>query len=103
MNSCRQGFLGAALGLCAVFSFLVGVGIRSCAPEHPELIPLISVELMMVGFVVTVPSIVAGFLVGYFVGPKLRPSRAALVAFLVLIVAFGIGLVIGHHGGCAPL
>ena len=103
MNRWVRGFLWLAIALFAVYLYIIGLGIRSCLPENPGLIPLLSVELMVVGVIFTVPAEVLGFVFGYFVAPRLHPGRQRLLAFLLPLLGFGIGCATGRHGACFPL
>ena len=104
MSRAGRGFFGAAIGLLAASLFFFGLTVRSCLPDHPELLLIVPVELVIVGFVVTVPSIVAGFLIGYFLGLKLQRFPANLLVPFTVAIAFGIGYATGvPHNSCFPL
>jgi hypothetical protein len=65
-----SGLVGALLGLLASFAFSLGLSLRACLPDRPELFWLVTFEFWIVGFVFYVPAMIAGFFIGCFVRPK---------------------------------
>ena len=93
-----RGSIGAFFGLIASFAFSLGLALRACLPDRPELLWLVTFEFYFWGFVVYIPAMSAGFLIGYFV----RLKALLMLALVFAGVAFGIGYAIAD-GGCLPL
>ncbi len=67
-------------------------------PDRPELLWTLTFEFFFVGFIIYIPAIIVGFLIGY----STRPKVLFILALVLVIIAFGIGYVIARDG-CVPL
>jgi hypothetical protein len=94
----RRGTLGAFFGFVVSFAFALGLSVRACLPDRPELLWTLAFEFLFVGFIIYVPAIVVGFLIGYFT----RLKVLLILALVLLILAFAIGYAIARDG-CVPL
>lgn len=97
----QHGVVGAIIAAATVVLFFLGGALRSCLPDRPELILLIVIELSIYRFIISIPAILAGFIIGFFVRFRLTAGMAALFTTLLLVV----GLVIGYSlagGSCVP-
>ena len=97
----QYGVIGAILAVPAVILFFLGAALRSCLPDRPELVFVMVFELSIYGFVISVPAILVGFLIG-FVRFNLAARTAALCTALLFAAAFAAGYV-PPRGNCLPM
>jgi len=98
----ERGIIGAILAVPTLTVFWLGYAVRSCLPDHSGYMTLIVLEGVIMGYVVTVPVIIAGFLIGFFLLPlKLRTAPAILWALVLLAVVFTGGYA-GGSNECLP-
>jgi hypothetical protein len=97
----QHGVIGAMVAALAFALFITGGAIRSCLPDRPGLIPVIIIEVLLYGYIVSIPAILAGFLIGFFVRFRLTARAAVLCLALLLAGAFAAGY-FPPGGNCLP-
>lgn len=97
-NRIGRGSLGAFFGFVFSLAFALGSSVRACLPDRPELLWTLTFEFLFVGFIIYIPAIIVGFLIGYFT----RLKVLFILALVLVIMAFAIGYAIARDG-CVPL
>ena len=93
-----RGSLGAFFGFVVSFAFALGLSVRACLPDRPELVWTLTFEFFFVGFVIYVPAIIVGFLIGYFTRLKVLFIFALVLVIMAVVIGYAIA-----RGGCVPL
>jgi hypothetical protein len=73
----ERGSPGAALGFLCGLGFGPGLSLKACLPNHLGMVLDLTFEFLTYGFVVYVPAIVVGFVIGFFTPLKPLPIVAA--------------------------
>jgi len=100
MNA-KRGWAGSIFAVLLVASFWVGCALRVCRPFDFEALYWAVLFPLVVGFVVTVPALIAGMLLGYLTRFKMGLIPALVSAMLLIAVTVGIGYAVPTTS-CGP-